>query len=96
MKSILLSSFVSTALVFTSCTKVNYKNATVIKDCTGSYLRINEKDYHICNDETVENYQSGEEVTASFKKIENCSNDTLIVCELYHQNEGWIEVTEVK
>ena len=46
---------------------------TVIKDCTGSYLRFNEKDYHICNADIVLDIENGTEVKASFEKIKSCS-----------------------
>ena len=68
----------------------------VIKDCTGSYLRFNEKDYHICNAEVVENYNDGTEVKASFEKINNCSDSDEVVCEMLHHNEGWVNVTKIK
>lgn len=69
---------------------------TVIKDCTGSYLRFNDKDYHICNIEIVENYNDGTEVNASFKNIDDCPDNAEIVCEMLHNNEGWVEVTKIK
>ena len=92
LKTILLVFILSTAF---SCSKVNNKNMTVIKDCTGSYLRFNDKDYHICNIETVEYYEDGDEVKASFKKIDACITDTLVHCEMLHNNEGWVEVTKI-
>jgi len=79
-----------------SCDKVGNVEVTVIKDCTGSYLRYEGKDFHICNIETVENIQSETVIKASFKKVEKCNTDTLAVCMMYHENEGWIEITEIK
>lgn len=83
--SILLIIIVTTSIF---CSKVNDKKMTVIKDCTGSYLRYDGKDYHVCNVEVVENYDSGMEVEASFKKINECSVGNATVCDMYHQNEG--------
>jgi SH3-like domain-containing protein len=81
--------------IATACSKVNNKDMTVIKDCTGSYLRFNGNDYHICNIEIVENFDSGTEVEASFKKIDECDNNWA-VCQMIHDNEGWINVTKIK
>ena len=37
-----------------SCSVSNVKStATVVKDCTGTYLRINKEDYQVCNADTV-------------------------------------------
>ncbi|MEZ5196925.1 MAG: hypothetical protein R2764_11115 [Bacteroidales bacterium] len=91
--SILLIITVTTSI---SCSKVSDKNMTVIKDCTGSFLRYNGKDYHICNVEMVGDYDSGMEVEASFKKIKECLQGEISICEMYHQNEGWIQVTRIK
>ena len=83
-------------VTFISCSKVNDKNVTVVKDCTGSYLRLNNKDYHICNIEIVKPYDSGTEVKASFKKIDDCPDCDEAVCEMFHDSEGWINVTKIE
>ena len=69
---------------------------TVIKDCTGSYLRFNGNDYHICNIETVKDYYDGTEVEASFNKIDDCSESDEVVCQMLHKNKGWIKVTKIE
>jgi len=69
---------------------------TIIKDCTGSYLRLNNKDYHICNIEVTESFDSGTEVEASFKKIGDCQTNPPTECEMLHKNEGWINVSKIE
>ncbi len=82
--------------IFLSCSENIEGEMTVIKDCTGSYLRFNDKDYHICNFEIVFNIKDGTEVKASFVKVESCSaNDSLNTCDMLHINEGWITVTKI-
>lgn len=78
-----------------SCSKVNNKDMTVIKDCTGSYLRYLDRDYHICNIELVEGFENGDAVEASFTKIEKCETDQ-IVCYMLHENEGLIWVSKIR
>ena len=71
---------------------------TVIRDCTGTYLRLDGKDYHVCNLEKVSSYPNGTNVVVTFKKIKDCTglaNDA-IVCQMLHANEGWIEVEKIK
>ena len=97
MKKIHLLFVVGILLVtVASCSKVSNKEMTVIKDCTGSYLRFNDKDYHICNVESVINYESGTEVKASFERINNCPEDTAVTCDMLHINEGWVRVTNIE
>jgi len=93
MKRFLLLLIVLIGII--SCSKVN-KNATIIKDCTGSYIRFADKDYHICNGDKVDGLDSGTKVMVSFKKISSCSEGFFIVCRLYHENEGWVKITMLK
>ncbi len=70
----------------------------LIVDCTGSYFRLDGKDYLICNYELVEKYTSGSVFIASFNTIKACSNinPSVITCKMYHANEGSIDVTDLK
>lgn len=68
---------------------------TVVKDCTGAYLRFNDKDYQICNIEIVEDFENGVKVEASFEKIDDCEN-IWAACFMMHENEGWINVTKIE
>jgi hypothetical protein len=64
----------------------------VIKDCTGSYLRYQSKDYKVCNTSAVAAYKNGDMVNASFNKISSCNSLPGYICQMYHQNEGFITV----
>jgi hypothetical protein len=97
MKKIL--SITAIALLFTmfSCNKEECKSMTVVRDCTGTYLRLDGKDFHVCNEEKLSSFSSGTNITASFKTIENCKAlEEKFVCKMYHKNEGWIEVVNLK
>jgi SH3-like domain-containing protein len=71
---------------------------TVVKDCTGTYLRYKEKDYHVCNLEMTSSYENGALVTATVKKIKECKGSAMneIVCAMIHDNEGWILIEKIK
>lgn len=70
---------------------------TVVKDCSGTYLSIEGKDFHVCNEEKLSSFSSGTNVTASFKTIDNCKAlAEKCVCKIYHKNEGWIELLNLK
>lgn len=80
----------------TACKTQKGVEAEVVGDCTGLYLRVDNKDYKICNEEAMEGFISGTTIEADFKKIKDCpAQDTLIRCELYHEYASWIEVTEI-
>lgn len=85
-------------LTFSACEKVTSEQMTVVRDCTGTYLRYQGKDYQVCNLEKVSEFPDGTPVKVTFEKIDNCTGSaiTAIVCEMLHQNEGWIEVKNIK
>lgn len=71
---------------------------TVVKDCTGVYLRFYNKDYLVCNLDKVSSFADGAKVKATFKKIDSCSDpgQTAFVCMLYHESEGLINVEKIE
>lgn len=80
------------------CKKDGFTTATVVRDCTGTYLRWEEKDYHVCNLEKVEPFAHGTKVRVLFKSIHECKGSAVgvPVCEMYHPSEGWIEVIKIQ
>ena len=81
--------------VLISCEKADNLSMIVVKDCTGSYLRFDEKDYLVCNDEALSSYKNGDEVLASVEKIERCMGGDAVICYMYHPNEGFINIKSV-
>jgi hypothetical protein len=98
MKNIL--NFFIAFIIITSaaCQKENKFAMIVIRDCTGTYLQHDGKDYRVCNLEKVQNFVDGAKVTASYKRLNECRGEGInqIVCLMYHQHEAWIEVTTIK
>ena len=99
MKKIIPYSIIAIAALMLSlgaCGKLETR-AIVVKDCTGTYLRINQKDYMVCNYEVLQNYSNGAEIKVDFKTEESCFHlIDLVVCEMYHENEGLIQITKIK
>ena len=90
MKSLVFS----VCILAAACSKPSEKEVTVVRDCTGTYLRDNNIDYHVCNFEDLAAYTDGAEIKAAYEPIDECQQlDTMIVCMMYHKNEGLIKVT---
>lgn len=68
--------------------------AEFIKDCTGSYLRMDGNDYKICNTQNTESYEHNDVVNASIRKIKECGNSSpdVMTCKMYHAYVANIEV----
>jgi hypothetical protein len=94
MKIFIIVLSILSFIAINSCTKVESKEMTIIRDCTGTYLRIDSLDYHICNIEIAKTFASGTKVNASYSQSFSCQNNQ-IVCYMLHQNQGWIEITTI-
>ncbi len=98
MKNITPGILVILFLFSTGCKKECNQTATMVRDCTGTYLHLDGKDFRVCNLEKAESFPDGVAVNVTFKRIKKCKGSTEndIVCAMYHENEGWIEVLEIK
>jgi hypothetical protein len=68
--------------------------AEFIKDCTGSYLRIDNTDYKVCNVENTANYENNDVIYASISKLAECNNvnPDQITCKMAHAFATHIKV----
>jgi len=92
-------SVIFAALLF-SCASVNNskQSGTIVRDCTGTYLRIGENnDYLICNSDLLNDKKDGEKVSLVFVHSKDCpERDGKIMCMMYHENKGMIRVKSIK
>lgn len=83
--------------LMTSCSVSTVKStATVIKDCTGTYLRINNEDYQVCNADILKDHQEGSTVSATYRKVQKCPElKGRVVCAMYHEKAGNIRIQSI-
>ncbi|GAO42730.1 hypothetical protein [Flavihumibacter petaseus] len=75
-----------------------YETAEFHRDCTGAYLRWKDKDYKICNAESVASFTGNTSVEVIFHEVNNCTGtgNFQITCDLYHPYVNYIEVEAIK
>ena len=79
-----------------SCGKFS-RRATIERDCTGTYIELNDRDYFVCNPQMISTYPDGSTIKVKFNKVNECQSDTnLVLCEMYHKHYGNIEITEIR
>jgi hypothetical protein len=79
--------------LFASCTK-EVNSGKINRDCTGTYLELDNKDYLICNPSMTDSYSDGSEVLVQFDfKSEGKSFGT---CYMHHENYGFVEITYIR
>ena len=85
------------AIMFSCAAVQNPVSAKIVRDCSGTYLRISGKDYQVCNSEMIKNFANNSVINVTYEKAENCPEfQGQIVCMLYHENEGIIRIKSVK
>ncbi|HZG01407.1 MAG TPA: hypothetical protein VEY71_10415 [Chitinophagales bacterium] len=97
MKNLSLLAVLFIVLSSFSCKKGNNVDATVVRDCTGTYLRINTSDYRVCNKSKLSKFEDGETVNVTFRVVTagKCEADEDIVCMMAHEYKDRIVVTKV-
>ena len=94
LKLISVFAFMAAFLISCNCLKGKKAvEAAVIRDCTGTYLRVGSDDYLVCNSDILKEYQENSKVKADFSSVTNCpENDGKVVCMMYHENKGMVRV----
>ncbi|MCO5285495.1 MAG: hypothetical protein M9898_03695 [Chitinophagaceae bacterium] len=98
MKSLYIPILFSLLLVFSGCKKDDFsgtREAMVVVDCTGTYLRVQHKDFNVCNIKIMAGFQDGDHVKATFTKIKECREVLGPICDMFHPYESWIEVKAI-
>lgn len=95
----ILSLVIFSTLLF-SCATVHdrLQTGTIVRDCTGTYLRVGEnEDYLICNADILASKKEGEKVSVVYDYTKECKErDGKIMCMMYHESKGMIRVKSVK
>lgn len=95
-KFFIIPSLLFLGITISSCNK-SKTNAKINRDCTGTYLELDNKDYLICNPSMAESYANGSEIEVSFEFKSECNpNPNEVVCFLYHKSYGFVEIKEIK
>lgn len=74
-----------------SCKK-NGVDATLFRNCTGTYLKIEGKEYRVCNHDKLGKYTDGVTIKVNYKHIKEC-NSNQVVCMMDYAHEGHIKVS---
>ena len=108
----LLSVIVLLVLFVTSCEKFKYEDPTdggsnpgtgtevqkveFVKDCTGSYIRLNAKDYKVCNFNDVSAYENGDVLYVVFEGLSECNeiSPDQLTCKMAHAFEKYVSIVK--
>lgn len=100
MKRFLPISFVIAGFL-TSCSPTSFTSMTVIRDCTGTYLRKDSVDYPVCNVNELAGISDGTTVRISYEMHQKdrwCQAQESVHCMMVHpfQTGEWIGILKAK
>lgn len=80
--------------LLTSCGTSKGISAEVVRDCTGVYVRVDNKDYFVCNKSALVDKENGAQVNIKMEEdqADNCEGKNDIVCMMYHEHKGVVKV----
>ncbi len=96
MKNIFLSVSLGLILVvMVSCQKDI--PVTVIKDCTGTYIRVNSRDLFVCNYELLDSYAHNTVINVSYGTLNRCDKkDTITRCTMAHTFDKFVKIKTIE
>ena len=57
---------------------------------------MNERDYKVCNDKTLEDTENDAFLNLSFSDVNKCTlPDGMAICMLYHEHIGSVKILEI-
>lgn len=69
----------------------------IVRDCTGTYIQSEGKDYRICNFKKIQDRKPGSKISVTYEKPESCPEfNGIAVCMMYHEHSGLIRILTVK
>jgi hypothetical protein len=85
-------------IVIAACRGGKYTLAEITINCTGTYLAINGKYYHVCNVDKLGNKANRDVVKVIYNRISQCHDASANnpVCFMNFASSGWIEIEKIK
>ena len=81
-----------------SCKKEGFSNATIVKNCTGTYLQVLDKAYKVCNTKKAAAFTDQQKVLVNFNLIKECKNNDFSgpICAMAYPFEGIANIIHIK
>lgn len=96
MKKSLILLLTFSFFILSSCSKDFLQvNATVEKNCTGTYLKIDQKFYYVCNKEKIDSYTQGQSISVEYEVLEGCKSMETAVCTMAFNYDAIIEIKKI-
>lgn len=96
MKSIFFFLLTSSLFFLSACSKDFLQvDAVVEKNCTGSYLKINDTYHYVCNQEMIASYTNGQAISVTYEVLEGCKSKGTPTCDLAFNYANIIEIKEI-
>lgn len=85
-------------LIFTACAeKENLDKATIIQDCNGVFIKMDNTYYQVCNEKILATVEDGTELNLNIAHLDECkySAEKMCLIAFPHQTKGFVKVNYV-
>lgn len=94
MKNIIVAIVCIFLLSFNSCQKEKDQEALVFRNCTGTYVLINNQNYKVCNANFLAKINDNTTLFISYKCIDYCTDDNP-ECLMLFPFESYINIKDM-
>lgn len=95
MKKLVNSIIIIFLTIVSSCGKEKVTNAEVFRNCTGTYLLIDNKNYNVCNYKILNQIEDYTLLNVKCRNIDYCENHR-VMCDMVFPFESYVEIVRFK
>ncbi|MFN3021053.1 hypothetical protein ACK1KB_08715 [Chryseobacterium sp. TY3] len=96
----LITTLIVVSILLSCASQLSNSSETgnIVRDCTGTYIRIAGKgDFLVCNDTLIKDKKDGEKLNVNYEMTKDCNErDGIVTCMMYHEHKGLIRITSFK
>lgn len=94
MKTSVILAFSIINLLLLSCNK-RHTLAVLDRNCTGTYLEVDDRSYRVCNVEKLSSYENGDMIDVHFRVTDECDNLDEVICMMAVEYDASVEILSV-
>ncbi len=76
--------------------QTGFRKAKIIRNCTGTYLRMAGSNYLVCNAALLNEWEDNKNVKVQTRNLTTCAPPEGEICALYVDYKAIVEITQIK
>jgi hypothetical protein len=76
--------------------QTGFRKAKIVRNCTGTYLRVAGENHLVCNAEILNDWEDNKTVKVQTRNLTTCAPPDGEICALYFDYKNVVEITQIK